>query len=81
MTMQDGVTYSGIWFPALIIPTLTDVFLFERHGEFSRYLSSEMNVLVEMTESEFYIKNVQEPISRAYEITFKTILFSSKSSF
>ena len=38
-----------------------------------------MRVVVEMTESEFYIKNVQEPISRAYEIIFKTVLFSSKS--
>jgi hypothetical protein len=79
MGADDEVTYSGIWFPSLTIPTLSDAFLLERHGEFFRYLSSEMRVVVEMTESEFYIKNVQEPISRAYEIIFKTILFSSKS--
>ena len=80
MTIKDDASYSGIWLPALTIPTLTDALLLERNGEFSRYLSSDMHVLIEMTESDFYIKNVQEPISRAYEITFKTILFSSKSS-
>ena len=79
MGTEDDVTYSGIWFSSLTIPTLTDIRLLERHGEFFRYLSSDMRVVVEMTESEFYIKNVQEPISRAYEIIFKTVLFSSKS--
>jgi hypothetical protein len=61
------VTSSGICFPSLTIPTLTDV------------RSSEMRGAVEMTESKFYIENVQEPISRACEIIFKTILFSNKS--
>ena len=79
MGTEDDVTYSGIWFSSLTIPTLTDIRLLERHGEFFRYLSSGMRVVVEMTESEFYIKNVQEPISRAYEIIFKTVQFSSKS--
>ena len=79
MGTEDDVTYSGIWFSSLSIPTLTDIRLLERHGEFFRYLSSDMRVVVEMTESEFYIKNVQEPISRAYEIIFKTVQFSSKS--
>ena len=81
MTTHDEVIYSGLWLPALTIPALTDVLLLEKYGEFFRYFSSEMDLLVEMSESEFYIMNVQEPISRAYEITFKTILFSSKSSF
>ena len=62
MTAQDGVTYSGPW-----VPVLTETLLLERHGELFLYLYSEMHVLVEMSESEFYMKNVQESISRAYE--------------
>ena len=79
MTVEAEVTYSGIWFPSLTIPTLTDALLLKRHGEFFRYLSSKMRIVVDVTESEFYVKNVQEPISRAYQIIFKTILFSGQS--
>ena len=71
--VEDEVTYNGIWFPSLTILTSNDALLLAIHGEFFRYHSSKM------TESEFYVKNVQEPISRAYEIIFETILFSSKS--
>ena len=59
---------------------MTDALLLQRHGEFFRYLSSKMRIIVvDVTESEFYVKNVQEPISRAYQIIFKTILFSGQS--
>lgn len=51
----------------LIIPTLINV------------CSSQMRELMEMTESEFDIEHVQQPIRRACETIFQTILFSKKS--
>jgi hypothetical protein len=58
--------------------TLTDDLLFSQKGNFSRYLLTQMTLVVDIIESEFYMINTQEPIARTYEITFNTILFSSK---
>jgi len=78
MTLMDEVTYTGLWLPTLAMNTLTDDLLFSQKGNFYRYLPTQMILVVDITESEFYMKNTQEPIARTSEITFNTILFSSK---
>ncbi|CAF1084046.1 unnamed protein product [Adineta steineri] len=75
MTLLDEVTYTGLWLPTLAMNTLTDDLLFSEKGEFYRYVRSHMTLVMDITESEFYVKNTQEPIARTYEITFNTILF------
>jgi hypothetical protein len=80
MLLLSDVTYTGLWLPTLTINTLTDDVLLSQKGAFYRYLHTQMTLVVDITESEFYMKNTQEPIARTYEIIFNTILFSSKMS-
>ncbi|UJR34338.1 hypothetical protein I4U23_021741 [Adineta vaga] len=76
MIFLNDVMYTGLWLPTLTTNTLTDNLLFSQKGDFYRYLHTKMTLIVDITESEFYMKNTQEPIARTYEITFNTILFS-----
>ncbi|UJR16886.1 hypothetical protein I4U23_003784 [Adineta vaga] len=76
MMFDDDVIYSGLWLPTLTSTSLTDESLFLQKGEFYHYLPTETIVVIDITESEFFMKNTQEPIARTYEITFNTILFS-----
>lgn len=78
MTLTDNVTYTGIWLPTVSMDSLTDDILLSQKGEYYRYLPSKIVLIIQTTESEFYMKNTQEPIARTYEIIFTTILFSSK---
>jgi hypothetical protein len=78
MTLSDMVTYTGLWLPTLTMNTLHDHLLFSQKGDSYRYLPTRMSLIVDITESEFYIQNTQEPIARTYEIAFNTILFASK---
>ncbi|CAF1050961.1 unnamed protein product [Adineta ricciae] len=76
-TVADDNTFSGRWIPSLTIDTLTDTLLFNDNGEYIRYLFDRFTLLIEITESEFFVKNIQEPIARHTEIVLHTILFSS----
>ena len=78
MSIQDQAIYVGVWLPSITLNIINDQFLFDHHGEYRRYLSSTIITMIEITESDFYIENVQEPIARTYEVAFKTILFASK---
>lgn len=75
---SDDLTFSGIWIPMLTISTLSDVLLFDDDGEFARYSSDRVTLVVDITESEFFMKNTQEPIARQNEIVLHTILLASK---
>ncbi|CAF1626652.1 unnamed protein product [Adineta ricciae] len=75
-TVADDNTFSGRWIPSLTIDTLTDTLLFDENGEYIRYLFDRFTLLIEITESEFFVKNIQEPIARHTEIVLHTILFS-----
>ncbi|CAF1093463.1 unnamed protein product [Adineta ricciae] len=73
---DDDVIYSGLWLPTLMSGALTDELLFTQKGEHYRYLPMKTSLIVDISESEFFVKNTQEPIARTYEIIFNTILFS-----
>ncbi|CAF4246350.1 unnamed protein product [Adineta steineri] len=59
--VDDNMTLSGLWIPTLTMNTLSDVLLFGAS---------------DMSESEFFIKNTEEPIARHNEIILHTILLS-----
>jgi hypothetical protein len=59
------------------VSTLSDVLLFGKSGEYIRYSSDRVTLVVDITESEFFIKNTQEPIARNNEILLHTVLFAS----
>jgi hypothetical protein len=75
-TTNDDMTFGGIWIPTLTIDTLTDMLLFGESGEYMRYLSDRVTLIVDISESEFFMKNTQEPIARYTEIVLHTVLFS-----
>jgi hypothetical protein len=76
-TVSDDMTFSGIWIPTLIVGTLSDVLSLGESGEYIRYLSDRITLVVDITESEFFMKNIQEPIARNNEIVLRTILLAS----
>lgn len=65
-------------FTELWLPTLT-THLHSEEDESFHYTKLQMILLIDITQSKFYMKNIQEPIARSYDITFNTILFSSKA--
>ncbi len=75
-TVSDDMIFSAIWVPTLTVSTLSDVLLFGKSGEYIRYLSDHVTLAVDITESEFFIKNTQEPIARNSEILLHTVLFA-----
>jgi hypothetical protein len=74
-SVSDDVTFSGIWIPTVTADVLSDVLFFYESGEYIRYLSNRISFVVGITESEFFVKNAQEPIARYHEIVLHTILF------
>ncbi len=76
-SVNDDMTFSGIWIPTLIVGTLSDVLSLGGSGEYIRYLSDRITLVVDITESEFFMKNIQEPIARNNEIVLRTILLAS----
>ncbi|CAF2880714.1 unnamed protein product [Rotaria sp. Silwood2] len=78
LMISNNTTYTGLWLPSFIVDTLTDELLFSLDAEYLRYVPDKTILVVVITESEFYMKNTQEPIARHYEIIFSTILFASK---
>ncbi|CAF4760148.1 unnamed protein product [Rotaria sp. Silwood1] len=79
LTIHENTTYTGIWLPSFTVNTLSDELLFSLGAEYLRYVPKKTTLVVVITESEFYMKNTQEPIARQYEIVFSTVLFASKS--
>ena len=60
-----------------IVQTLSDDLFFARQGEHLRYLSAQTNIIVQLSETPFYVKNTQDPIARRTEIIFHNILFTT----
>ncbi len=77
LEQDDPATYSGIWIPTLTIKSLNDELAYAQQGTFIRYLSSQQILFIDISETQFYIKNIQEPIARSGEILFHNILFST----
>ncbi|CAF3222806.1 unnamed protein product [Rotaria sp. Silwood2] len=78
LTVSNATNHTGLWLPSFMVDTLTDELFFSLDTEYLRYVLNETTLIVVITESDFYMKNTQEPIARHYEIAFNTILFTSK---
>ncbi|CAF1311465.1 unnamed protein product [Adineta steineri] len=75
-TTDIDTIFSGIWIPTLTINSFADTLLFNEYGEYIRYLSDRVTLIVDMSESEFFMMNTQEPIARHTEIVLHTFLFT-----
>ena len=74
--MADGDSeFGGIWLPTFVY-TLNEMFV-----DTARYVSSvnlsSTTLTVVISETPYYIKNVQSPIAKQPEVMFRTLLFSS----
>ena len=78
LTSHDDTIFSGLWLTTFKVNTLTDVLLFDQSGEYQRYLSDQLLLIIDLSESEYYMENTQEPIARQNEIIFHAVLFSSE---
>lgn len=70
---------SGIWQPIFIGSELTDQKLYNRQGEYHRYLNTQTALTVSLSENHFFLENNQMPVARKAEVIFHTVLFVSLS--
>jgi hypothetical protein len=75
-SINDGMIFSGLWVPTVTPNTLSDRLLFRRSGEYFRYLTDRVTLVVDINESELFMKNTQEPIARNNEIILRTVLYT-----
>ncbi|UJR23998.1 hypothetical protein I4U23_026964 [Adineta vaga] len=68
---------TGIWQTTYTGLELSDQLLYDRRGEYHRYLSVNTVLTISLDENQFYVENSQEPISRKGEANFHTVLFMS----
>jgi hypothetical protein len=78
LNSDDPLRYSGLWLPTLTLHPFSDELLYRQQGDYIRYLIYQTVLVIDVSETNFYIKNTQEPIAKQTEITFHTILFTSK---
>ena len=77
---QNGPTRSsGVWQTTFIGLELSDQLLYNRRGEYHRYLNTETVLTIVLAENHFYVENEQRPIAYRSEANFHTILFMSLS--
>ncbi|CAF3589638.1 unnamed protein product [Rotaria sp. Silwood1] len=74
---SGSTNYSGIWIPTSTHGSLNDRLVYSQQGAFLRYLSTQHTLIITFSETEFYVINRQEPISRMGEILFHNILFTT----
>ncbi|CAF5032711.1 unnamed protein product, partial [Rotaria sp. Silwood1] len=74
--MNDDLMFGGLWLPKLSVTTLSDALVYIENGEYLRYLPERTRLIIDMSESDFFVQNTQEPIVRRNEIIFHTVLFS-----
>jgi hypothetical protein len=68
--------YSGLFIPTIVAKGLSDQARYDRLGDYLRYLSMWSLITIDISETQFYLKNTQEPIARQAEVIFHTLLFT-----
>jgi hypothetical protein len=68
---------TGVWQTTFIGSELSDQLLYNRRGEYHRYLNTETVLTIVLNENHFYVENDQRPIARTAEANFHTVLFVS----
>ncbi|CAF4970187.1 unnamed protein product, partial [Rotaria sp. Silwood1] len=63
MSMNDDLMFGGLWLPKLSVTTLSDALVYIENGEYLRYLSERTRLIIDMSESDFFVQNTQEPIA------------------
>ena len=59
---------------------ISDGLLYQEDGDYTRYTVPQTILVIDISESKSYVKNIQEPIVRENEVIFEAVLFTSKLS-
>lgn len=70
----DNTDYGGIWYPTYTY-SLSEMFISADQYATSNNLSAT-TIIVDVSETSYYIKNTQSPIAKEPEIIFRTLLFA-----
>jgi hypothetical protein len=73
MAVGDKSEFGGIYGPTF---TVDDNSLFESIGQYVRSSLMITTLTIEITETPYYVKNLQQPIARQSEIIFRNLLFT-----
>jgi hypothetical protein len=77
LTQGEPTKSVGVWQTTFIGSELSDQLLYNRQGEYHRYLSRETVLTIALNENHFYVENNQRPIARKGDANFHTFLFIS----
>ncbi|CAF1330687.1 unnamed protein product [Adineta steineri] len=70
----DTSDFAGIWYPTFTY-SLSEMFISSDYYLTSANLTST-TITIDITETSYYIKNIQSPIAKEPEIIFRTLLFA-----
>lgn len=76
LVVGDRILFSGIFVPTVTTEGISDEFLYNIQGEYKRYLFTYTFLAIDLSETQFYILNRQDPIVREGEMIFHNILFT-----
>lgn len=76
LVIGDPILFSGLFVPTVSAEGISDELLYELHGEHRRYLFTYTFLAIDVSETQFYILNRQDPIVREGEMIFHNILFT-----
>jgi hypothetical protein len=76
LVIGDPILYSGLFVSSIAAEGISDEFLYELQGEYKRYLFTYIFLTIDLSETQFYILNRQDPIVRQGEMIFHNILFT-----
>ena len=76
LVVGDHILYSGLFIPTVTSEGISDKFLYDLHGEYQRYLFASTFLMIDVSETQFYILNRQDPIVREGEMIFHNVLFT-----
>ena len=74
---SGSTNHSGIWIPTSTHGSLNDRLAYLQRGAYLRYLSTQHILIISFSETQFYVMNTQEPISRMGEVLFHNVLFTT----
>ena len=76
LVIGDHILYSGLFIPTVTSEGMSDRFLYDLHGEYQRYMFTYTFLTIDVSETQFYILNRQDPIVREGEMIFHNVLFT-----
>jgi hypothetical protein len=74
LAIADAMLFSGLFVPSIAAEGISDKFFYELQGEYKRYLFTFLTI--DLSKTQFYILNRQDPIVRQGEMVFHNILFT-----